>query len=115
MIIFKKKGLKFNQNDYDQLFNNIENNLRELGFGDVTVNKKMKDMNKQLYDILLKLEINGTISFKINEKLILKYFKDLNNEKSGKYNDFERYFLNFYKFCFELSPENIIRDAINFK
>ena len=43
MIIYKKKGLKFNQNDYDQLFNNIEYNLRELGFGDVSVNKKMKD------------------------------------------------------------------------
>ena len=38
-------------------FNNIENNLRELGFGDVTVNKKMKDFNKILYDILLKLDL----------------------------------------------------------
>ena len=38
------------------LFHNIENNLRELGFGDVSVNKKMKDFNKILYDILLKIE-----------------------------------------------------------
>ena len=37
-------------------FHNIENNLRELGFGDVSVNKKMKDFNKILYDILLKIE-----------------------------------------------------------
>ena len=115
MIIYKKKGLKFNQNDYDQLFNNIENNLRELGFGDVSVNKKMKDMNKQLYDILLKLEVNETTSFKINEKLIFKYFKDFDDKKTGKYIDFERYFLNFYKFCFELPLENMIRDAIKFK
>ncbi len=115
MIIYKKKGLKFNQNDYDQLFNNIENNLRELGFGDVSVNKKMKDMNKQLYDILLKLEVNETTSFKINEKLIFKYFKDFDDKKIGKYNDFERYFLNFYKFCFELPLENMIRDAVRFK
>lgn len=115
MIIYKKKGLKFNQNDYDQLFNNIENNLRELGFGDVSVNKKMKDMNKQLYDILLKLDSNETTSFKINEKLIFKYFKDFDDKKTGKYNDFERYFLNFYKFCFELPLENMIRDAVKFK
>ena len=115
MIIYKKKGLKFNQNDYDQLFNNIENNLRELGFGDVSVNKKMKDMNKQLYDILLKLEVNETTSFKINEKLIFKYFKDFDDKKIGKYNDFERYFLNFYKFCFELPLENMIIDAVKFK
>ena len=46
MIIFKKKGKKFSQKSYDSLFHNIENNLRELGFGDVTVNKKMKDLNK---------------------------------------------------------------------
>ena len=32
MIIYKKKGEKFNQYSYDTLFNNIENNLRELGF-----------------------------------------------------------------------------------
>ena len=115
MIIYKKKGLKFNQNDYDQLFNNIENNLRELGFGDVSVNKKMKDMNKQLYDILLKLDSKETTSFKINEKLIFKYFKDFDDKKIGKYNDFERYFLNFYKFCFELPLENMIRDAVKFK
>ncbi len=75
----------------------------------------MKDMNKQLYDILLKLEVNETTSFKINEKLIFKYFKDFDDKKIGKYNDFERYFLNFYKFCFELPLENMIRDAVKFK
>ena len=58
MIIFKQKGKKFDQNQYDQLFNSIENNLRELGYGDVTVNKKMKELNKILYDILLKIKPN---------------------------------------------------------
>lgn len=56
MIVSKKKGVKFDQKSYDILFFNIENNLRELGFGDVSVNKKMKDMNKLLYDILLKID-----------------------------------------------------------
>ena len=56
MIIFKNKGKKFDQKQYDQLFNNIENNLRELGYGDIAVNKKMKDLNKILYDILLKIK-----------------------------------------------------------
>ena len=42
MIIFKDKGKKFDQKQYDHLFNNIENNLRELGYGDIAVNKKMK-------------------------------------------------------------------------
>ena len=51
MIVSKKKGKKFDQKSYDNFFHNIENNLRELGFGDVSVNKKMKDFNKLLYDI----------------------------------------------------------------
>ena len=116
MIVFKNKGKKFNQTSYDSLFHNIENNLREMGFGDVSVNKKMKDFNKLLYDILLKLnKKNDLNTFKINEKLIIDYFKDLNDTKNTKYIEFERYFSNFYNFCFELPLDNMIRDSLNFK
>ena len=115
MIIFKKKGNKFNQNEYDNVFFNIENNLRELGLGDVSVNKKMKDLNKILYDILLKINESEENNFIINKKLVLKYFSSLNDQKNSKIDDFERYFINFYKFCFELPLENMIRESLNFK
>ena len=116
MIVFKNKGKKFNQKSYDSVFHNIENNLREMGFGDVSVNKKMKDLNKLLYDILLKLNKKNDVNkFKINEKLIIDYFKDLKDTKNTKYIDFERYFSNFYNFCFELPLDNMIRDSLNFK
>ncbi len=115
MIIFKKKGKKFEQIEYDNLFHNIENNLRELGFGDVSVNKKMKDLNKLLYDILLKINKNSDNGFELNTKLILKYFDYLKDEKNPKMRDFERYFNQFYKFCFELPLQNMIRGSINFK
>ena len=115
MIIFKKKGSKFDQNSYDSLFHNVENNLRELGFGDVSVNKKMKDLNKILYDILLKLDKSSNNELKINEKLISKYF-DLDTDKNKvKYNEFNQYFVNFYNFCFELSLDSMIRKGVNFK
>ena len=115
MIIFKKKEKKFEQSAYDSLFFNIENNLRELGYGDVAVNKKMKDLNKILYDILLKINNSENDSFRINKSLIIKYFNQLNDKDSQKYLDFERYLNDFYKFCFELSLENMIREAIKFK
>tara|TARA_Y100000992_G_C21167303_1_gene444120 strand:+ start:411 stop:902 length:492 start_codon:yes stop_codon:yes gene_type:complete len=115
MIIFKKKEKKFEQLAYDSLFFNIENNLRELGYGDVAVNKKMKDLNKILYDILLKINNSENDSFKINKSLIIKYFNQLNDKDSQKYLDFERYLNDFYKFCFELSLKNMIREAIKFK
>ena len=117
MIIYKKKGEIFKQESYDSLFLSVENNLRELGFGDVSVNKKMKDLNKILYDILLKIEKNEKkiIEFKISSKLILKYFGHLKDPKNDKFTKFETYFLNFYKFCFELSLKNMIKDALKFK
>ena len=115
MIIFKKKGKKFNQKSYDSLFFNIENNLRELGHGDVAVNKKMKDLNKILYDILLKINNDEKDSFKINKSLVIKYFNQFDDKDTAKYLYFERYLNDFFKFCFELSLENMIREAIKFK
>ena len=115
MIIHKKKGKKFNQSEYDDLFHNIENNLRELGFGDVSVNKKMKDLNKLLYDILLKIDKSPKNDFKLNKELVLKYFTTFKDENDPKIVDFERYFVEFYKFCFELPIQNMIREALNFK
>ena len=114
MIIFKEKGQKYSQKSYDLLFHNIENNLRELGFGDVSVNKKMKDFNKILYDILLKIKINEEKgSFMLNDKLIDKYFASLS--KSQKYELFKDYLEKFYNFCFELSPENVLINITKFK
>jgi cytochrome b pre-mRNA-processing protein 3 len=117
MIVFKKKNKKFDQKIYDLLFHKIENNLRELGFGDVSVNKKMKEFNKILYDILLKIELkeNNQNTFKINKKLVVSYFKELSVVKSIEYLEFETYFSNFYHFCFELTLYNMVREAINFK
>jgi cytochrome b pre-mRNA-processing protein 3 len=117
MIIFKKKDKKFDQNIYDLLFHKIENNLRELGFGDVSVNKKMKEFNKILYDILLKIEDkdNNQKIFKIKQKLVASYFKELSEVKSIEYSEFESYFSSFYHFCFELTLHNMVREAINFK
>ena len=115
LIALKKKSIKFSQKSYDKFFHNIENNLREMGFGDVSVNKKMKEFNNLFYDILLKIDKKSSNIFCINEKLIFRYFNELKLKKDIKYHDFERYFDNFYNFCFELSPDIMLEEAINFK
>ena len=117
MIISKAKGKKFDQNEYDNFFHNIENNLRELGFGDVTVNKKMKDFNKILYDILLKIQpdIKDKNNKKYNKKVFFKYFKEFNNQETPDYSEFETYFSRFYIFCEKLALDNMIKQVINFK
>ena len=114
LLIFKRKSLKFDQDKYDSLFHNIENNLRELGFGDISVNKKMKDLNKILYDILLKINIKGVEKFEINENLLTKYFNNINTSNNRDLVVFKEYFIKFYDFCFELSPDIMVREAIKF-
>ena len=117
MICFKKKGKKFNQKTYDVFFHNIENNLRELGFGDVTVNKKMKEFNKILYDILLKLDNqkmeNNTVD--INKNLIKNYFSSLNSERGANLAILSDYLLNFFNFCFEKPLNTVIEQSSKFK
>ncbi|MFL2852393.1 MAG: ubiquinol-cytochrome C chaperone family protein [Candidatus Pelagibacter sp.] len=114
LLIYKKKRISFPQDFYDGLFKCIENNLRELGLGDVGVNSKMKILNKIFYDILLKVNLEQD-SFKINKAIILKYFDNLNETDNSKYERFEDYFTKFYHFCFELSPKTMIKDALKFK
>ena len=76
----------------------------------------MKELNKILYDILLKLDksINPD-KFKLNSTLIINYFNVLKNDKNPKYSYFEDYFVNFYNYCFELPLDSMIEGCINFK
>ena len=114
LMIYKKKKVEFPQIEYDNLFFNIENDLRELGFGDVSVNKKMKEMNKVFYDILFKLNKSDT-DIEINKKLVLKYFSEFNDKNTDKYNYFAEYFIDFYNFCFDKDPKIMLKDVLKFK
>ena len=66
-ILKKKIDKKITQDIFDNLFQNIEYHFRELGMGDVSVNKKMKDLNRIFYDILLKIQ---NLNVATNLKLI---------------------------------------------
>ena len=113
IIINTKK--KFPQKIFDNIFQNIEYHLREMGHGDVSVNQKMKTLNKIFYDILLKVEIKNDNKFQPNMNLIRKYLyseSKITDEISNKISD---YLINFYNFCFELDKENMIKGQINFK
>ena len=74
----------------------------------------MKDLNKIFYDILIKI-FKKERPPEINKSLILKYFDEFKNLKDDKYLIFEQYLIKFNDFCFELSPEIVIKEAINFK
>ena len=73
------KNKKLAQNIYDSFFINIDLHLREIGHGDVSVNKKMKDLIKLFYEILLYCEQWDIRGSKDKMKFLMNLF-DNNNE-----------------------------------
>ena len=61
---------KFYQKIFDSTFRNIELNIREIGYGDVTVNKKMKILVRTFYNILFNCEKYRNKNF-MDKKLFL--------------------------------------------
>ena len=77
IILRLKKNTKYKKNFqdmFDNIFQNIEINIRELGYGDTKVNNTMKNLNKIFYDILYKLDKNHFSSFSEQSDLLNKYF-----------------------------------------
>ena len=110
----KFKNKKENQFIFDNIFQNIEYHLRENGMGDVSVNKRMKDLTKIFYDILIKLNLSKDNNFTVNEKLTFKYIQIISN-KNNNNEKFKDYLISFYKFCFDLELKDIISGDIKFK
>ena len=73
------KNKKLAQNIYDSFFINIDLHLREIGHGDVSVNKKMKDLIKLFYEILLYCEQWDIMESKDKMKFLKNLF-DNNNK-----------------------------------
>jgi len=116
LIIYKKKNKnEFPQDIFDNIFLNIEYHIRELGYGDVAVNKKMKTLLRVFYDILLKVRLVDAKKNIINKNVIKKYLEPQSNKQKQLTEDLANYFENFYNFCFELENNNMLKGEINFK
>ena len=100
---------------FDNIFQNIEINIRELGYGDTKVNNTMKNLNKIFYDILYKLDKNNKSSFQDRLDLLNKYF--FNNKKNTDQNTHKlaKYMDQFGDFCFDLNIDNVLNGSIEFK
>ena len=104
----------FNQKMFDLVFSKIEQNMREIGCGDVLVNKNMKYLVKNFYNILLNCEKYNKKSMKFKKELFLKYLEE-NKTKKHSINDFLiEYFKKYEAFCFDLSPDSVLSGDLNF-
>ena len=118
LILHISKG-KNNEKDrqliFDNIFQNIEYTFREMGHGDVTVNKEMKSLTRIFYDILLSFEKSDTIIQDDNYKLLKKYFNDTKEKNLSKNVDkLSDYFNKFKDFCFDLDIKNMLNGSFNY-
>ena len=115
LIIFKGKKKEFPQQFFDNIFANIEYHIRELGHGDVTVNKKMKTLTRIFYDILLKIKNTKSEDFEVNNEFLKSYFDIPKGNSPILIDKLCDYFNAFYNFCFELNEDNMLKGQISFK
>ncbi len=123
-VIKKEKEQKRTQEIFDNIFKNIEYHLRELGHGDVAVNKKMKNLTKIFYDILIHYDKNS-VFFPGNKhdtkhqliyhlNILKKYFYNNKTELDNNANKLADYFVKFHNFCFDLDVKNMLNGSLNF-
>ena len=114
LINLKKKDKKISQELFDHTFVQIERNLREIGFGDTSINKEMKKNINYFYHILLECEKFSLLSLKNKKIFFIKYFDELDGKNDHLIALFVNYFDKFHIFSLQLSLNSIIKGNINF-
>ena len=118
IILRLKKNINMKkkmQDAFDNIFHNIEINIRELGYGDTKVNNTMKSLNNIFYDILTKIDKKEF--FLNNDILVLlnKYFYNSEKQDLKKSNDLAKYLDEFQNYCFDLDINNVLNGSLDFK
>ena len=92
--VFKKDDNKdVLQEIYDYIFRQLELSIREIGYGDQSINKKMKDYLNLFYGMIDKIHGWEDLS-KESKKQVLLIFLNNNADMSYLVDYFEKYRLN---------------------
>ncbi len=96
------------QDLFDLIINQIEISIREIGYGDVSVNKKMKDFVNLFYNIVEEIE---KVDLDDNKNHIIVLKKYLNLDKNVYF--YENYFNKYRLFLTKNTLNNFTKDIIN--
>ena len=75
----------------------------------------MKLLTQKFYDILLKIRIEDKKVFEIDKNILKKHLEITNENKDEIIDKLAIYFKEFYKFCFELNDNSMLKGEIKFK
>jgi cytochrome b pre-mRNA-processing protein 3 len=108
--VYKKDNNKeLLQDIYDYIFRQMELSIREIGYGDQSINKKMKDYLNLFYAMIDKIELWDDLDLKAKNDILLIFLdKSLNTENLVDY--FEKYRLKLAN----NTLNSFIKGVINF-
>ena len=106
----KDTDKEYLQKFFDYFFRQIELNIREIGYGDVSINKKMKDYINIFYSILGKINDWDIIDNQKKGAILAFYFKLNNNQPK-----IVEYFNNFEIYLSKTSLKSFTKSVIDWK
>ena len=95
------------QNFFDYSIRQIELSIREIGYGDATINKKMKDFINILFSIIDKIDSWEKLEYSNKVKIVKYYIEDNDN-----LDEFISYFDKYAKFLSNNTFNNLSKDIL---
>jgi len=104
---------KERQDIFDFFFRQIELSCREIGYGDATVNKKMKALIKLFYEILLQCKNWKYLKNYDKNELLLSFFYNKNDDII-LVNKLTNYFDKFSLYIEDMSLNSLTKGVFSF-
>ena len=95
-----EKNTKILQDIYDLNFRHLELSIREIGYGDQSINKKMKDYINLFHSILSEIHYWGSSDYSKKEKILSNFLKNFDKIEN----------LTIY---FDEFRENLLKKTLN--
>ena len=103
-----KENEKTLQKIYDFNFRQLELSIREIGYGDQSINKKMKDYINLFHSIVSDIHFWNDYDLVKKRKVISKFLEDFNN-----IDELVEYFDNFFVFLSKKTLNSYLKSVIN--
>ena len=103
-----KENEKTLQEIYDFNFRQLELSIREIGYGDQSINKKMKDYINLFHSIVSDIHFWNDYDLQKKKKIISKFLEDFNN-----IDELVEYFDNFFVFLSKKTLNSYLKSVIN--
>ncbi len=98
------------QDVFDYVFKELEISIREIGYGDASINKKMKTYVNSLYSILEKIENWENLKTNNKNQILESFFN-----YEGDLNKLIKYFDKYSIFLKKNSFNSFLNGVINLK